>query len=207
MKLFVLYSVNVVLRRIAASRLAVCRSMSSDRKSRPVAFLAQSMEMRSLSNIVLQGRWGSDSSLDRIREVDGMDEQQSLALEKALPALAAFKRAFGRDASPSFVAELLAAKQFELKLHAGYNAPGSDGIDPQGKKYQIKQRSPGTLNVDLNNFSFDFVVLVNVDDNYGVTGIWRMDEAKAKEIFVQRPDFRKYQATQAAFKKTAERVM
>lgn len=71
------------------------------------------------------------------------------------------------------------------------------------KKYQIKHRSPNTLNVDLNNFSFDFVVLVNVDDNYGVTGIWRMDQETAKRVFVHRPAYRKYQATQTAFKSAA----
>lgn len=57
-----------------------------------------------------------------------MDEQQSLALQKALPALAAFKRAFGRDASPSFIAELLAAKQFQLKLHDGWDELIGSGL-------------------------------------------------------------------------------
>jgi hypothetical protein len=135
-----------------------------------------------------------------------MDEQQSMALDKALPALAAFKRAFGRDASPSFIAELLAAKQFHLKLHEGCNEPRSDGLDAEGKKYQIKHRNPNTLNVDLSNSSFDFIVLVNVDDHYGVTGIRRMDQETAKRVFVHRLAYRKYQATQTAFKSAAQHL-
>lgn len=136
-----------------------------------------------------------------------MDKQKAKALAQALPALAAFKKTFGRDASPAFVAELLAAQQFELKLHDGCNEPGSDGLDASGRRYQIKHRAPGTGNIDLNNFAFDFIVLVNVDENYGVTGIWRMDQTRAKTSFVHRPDYRRYQLTQTAFKKAAERVL
>lgn len=71
-----------------------------------------------------------------------MDEQKAKALAEALPALAAFKKVFGRDASPAFVAELLAARQFQLKLHDGCNDLGSDGLDCQGRRYQIKHRAP-----------------------------------------------------------------
>lgn len=39
-------------------------------------------------------------------------------------------------------------------------------------RYQIKFRSVGTLNVDLNNFDFDFLVLVNLDDDLSLAGLW-----------------------------------
>lgn len=136
-----------------------------------------------------------------------MDALLSAELDKALPALAAFKKAFGRDASPFFIAELLAARQFELKLHEGSNEVGSDGVAADGKRYQIKHRNPGTQNVDLNNFEFDFIVLVNVDDNYTVTGMWKMDRDAAKKTFVHRPEYRKYQATQKAFKAAAQKAL
>ncbi len=135
-----------------------------------------------------------------------MNEMQTAAFDAALPALATFKRAFGRDASPGFVAELQAAREFGLCLHSGPNARGADAVDAAGLRYQIKFRGTGTLNVDISNFEFDFIVLINMDENYALGGIWRMDQKKAREIFAHREEYRKYQVTQRSFKNAADRV-
>jgi hypothetical protein len=58
----------------------------------------------------------------------------------------------------------------------------------------------------VNNFDFDYLVLVNMSDDYRVTGIWRLDVQKARMLFTHREKFRKHQATQNAVKKAAERL-
>lgn len=135
-----------------------------------------------------------------------MDKERLAAFEAVLPAISAFKRAFGRDLSADFVAELYAAREFDLELPSRRNEPGFDAVDGNGRRYQVKFRSPGTQNVDANSFDFDYMVLVNLDDDYALTGLWRMDRTAAEGIFVHRPDYRKWQATQARFKQTAERI-
>lgn len=135
-----------------------------------------------------------------------MEKERLIAFEAVLPAIAAFKRAFGRDLSTDFVAELYAAREFNLELPSRRNEPGSDPVDSAGLRYQVKFRSPGTQNVDVNNFAFDFIVLVNVDDDYALAGLWRMDRATAEGIFVHRPDYRKWQATQVRFKGAAVHI-
>lgn len=135
-----------------------------------------------------------------------MERERLIAFEAVFPAIAAFKRAFGRDLSADFVAELYAAREFNLELPSRRNEPGSDAVDLAGLRYQVKFRSPGTQNVDVNNFDFDFIVLVNLDDDYALAGLWRMDRATAEGIFVHRPDYRKWQATQVRFKVTAARI-
>ena len=116
-----------------------------------------------------------------------MNEAQLAALEAALPAMSAFKLAFGRDPSADFVAELYATREFDLQLPHRRNEPGYDAVDSSGRRYQVKLRSPTTQNVDINNFDFDYIVLVNLDDGYLLTGLWRLDAATAQAIFVHRP--------------------
>lgn len=135
-----------------------------------------------------------------------MDKDRLAAFEAVLPAISAFKRTFGRDIAPDFIAELYVARELDLELAARRNEPGADAVDATGQRYQVKCRSASTLNVDLNNFDFNFVVLVNLDDDYRLAGIWRMDLTKAQTVFVHRPVYRKWQATQTRFKAAAERV-
>ncbi len=135
-----------------------------------------------------------------------LDESRLEAFSAVLPAIARFKRAFGRDLSPDFVAELYAARQYGLVLPDRCNQPGADAADQEGRRYQIKYRSPATLNVDINNFNFDFIVLVNVDDDYRLAGMWRLPVAQVRAICVNREKFRKFQVTQSRFKAEATRL-
>jgi len=129
------------------------------------------------------------------------------AFDAVLPALSAFKRAFGRDVAPDFLAELYVAKEFKLQLSDRKNEPGADATDEQGRRYQIKYRSPSTQNVDINNFDFDYIVLVNLGDDYGLAGLWRLTVEQVRAISSSRPDFGKFQITQARFKSEAVRAL
>lgn len=135
-----------------------------------------------------------------------LDDLRREAFDAVLPAIAAFKRAFGRDISADLIAELYAARALNLELPDGSNEPGADATDDAGKRYQIKFRKPTTLNVDLNNFDFDHLVLVNLDDSYILTGMWSLPVEQAKALFTFREKFRKHQATQARLKREATRI-
>lgn len=128
------------------------------------------------------------------------------AFEAVLSPLASFKRAFGRDVAPDFVAELYAAREFKLKLPDRSNERGADATDQGGLRYQVKYRSVGTLNLDFNNFDFDFAVLVNMNDDYKLNGMWRLEREKVRAICTHREKFRKFQVTQARFKAEADRA-
>jgi len=133
-----------------------------------------------------------------------LDQTRSEPFEKAISAMAEFRRAFGRDLKPDFIAELYASRELGLTLREKPNEQGFDAIDRDGKRYEIKHRR--AQNVDLNNFGFDFLVLVNLDDDFRVAGMWRMTVDKAKEIFQWRDRFNKYQATQAKAKANSVKV-
>ena len=132
----------------------------------------------------------------------GKHERETL--ENAIYAMAKFKEVFGRDLEPSFVAELYAFNKLGLEICDTRNELGFDAIDNKGRRYQIKYRSPGTPNVDINNFNFDYVVLVNVDDKFLVSGMWLATIGQAKEIFTLREKFRKNQVTQKKLKSVAK---
>lgn len=119
--------------------------------------------------------------------------------------MAKFKRTFGRGVDSSVVAELYVAKELGLQICTGINEPGYDALGPDGERYQIKFRN--AQNVDVNNFDFDYLVLVNLDDDYRLIGAWRITVAQAHEIFTWRAKFRKHQATQAQVKSVAERIL
>ena len=51
-----------------------------------------------------------------------LTDERKAVLENALPVLAAFKRAFGRDVTPGFLAELYAARAYNLTLLDQVNA-------------------------------------------------------------------------------------
>ncbi len=121
-------------------------------------------------------------------------------------ALVDFKRAFGRDFTPPLLADMYVALELDLSPALRTNEPGFDLVSSDGKRYQVKERNPSTLNVDVNNFDFDYVVLVNMSDDYRVTGMWRLDVEQARSLFVYREKFRKHQATQNAVKNAAQRI-
>lgn len=135
-----------------------------------------------------------------------MDLQTRSILASAVKALADFKQTFGRDLTPSLLAELYVALKFDLSPTTRSNEPGFDLVSTDGKRYQVKQRDPATQNVDVNNFDFDYLVLVNMSNEYRLSSMWRLPVDKARSLFVHREKFRKYQATQRAVKENAENV-
>lgn len=135
-----------------------------------------------------------------------LDNVKRDIFDRALVMMGEFYQAFGRSLEPSFVAEIHAARALDLDLHASPNHPGWDAVSRSGKRYEIKYRGAPTKNVDLNSFDFDYLVLVELDDAYQLTGLWSMTADQARGIFVPRPKFRKYQTTVARFKQIAERV-
>ena len=123
---------------------------------------------------------------------------------QALSTLAEFRRLFSRELDAATIAELYVAEKLGLQFSSVINQPGFDLQSPTGLRYQVKHRTAGTVNVDLQNFTFDFLMLVNLDSNYGCAGLWQMSVATAREVCVWREKFRKYQVTQTKFKKNAE---
>jgi hypothetical protein len=79
-----------------------------------------------------------------------------------------------------------------------------DLLGRDGKRYQVKRRGCDVLNVDVNNFDFDFFVLLNLSDDYALKGIWRLPVDAAQKLFVFRERFRKFQAAQKSVKANAE---
>jgi hypothetical protein len=116
------------------------------------------------------------------------------------PPLSSFKQAFGRDVTLGFLAELYVARQYQLTLLEAVNAQGADAVDAEKRRYQIKYRHADVLNVDINNFDFDYIVLVNIDANYALSGMWRLTKAQVESVCADREKFRKFQITQARFK-------
>ncbi len=134
------------------------------------------------------------------------DLDKKAVFDSIIPAIASFKAVFGRDISPDFLAELYVARELDLELPDESNKPGADAISFNGERYEIKYRSTSTLNVDVNNFDFDNLVLVNLDKDYHLIGLWLLPVDKARKIFVFREKFRKYQATQEKVKLMSTRL-
>jgi hypothetical protein len=130
--------------------------------------------------------------------------QETVAL--AVEALVRFKREFNRDLTPSVLAELYVARELSLVPVDLCNHPGYDLLGNDGKRYQVKQRGENVLNVDVNNFDFDYLMLVNLGEDYAFKGMWRLPVGDAQKLFVFREKFRKYQATQKAVKAGSEEV-
>ena len=133
-----------------------------------------------------------------------LDGETSRVFENTISAMVEFKRVFGKHAQPATLGELYAAKELGLEVNPNSTQPGFDAIDIMGKRYEVKERSLATRNVDVNNFDFDYIVLVNLDDKYQLAGMWRATVTQAKEIFTRRGKFRKYQVTQKKFKSIVE---
>jgi hypothetical protein len=67
-------------------------------------------------------------------------------------------------------------------------------------RYQVKGRDVTVLNVDINNFDFDYVVLVKLSEDYRPSGMWKLSMDKIRSPCANREKFRKFQLTQKAFK-------
>jgi hypothetical protein len=131
-------------------------------------------------------------------------EKENRVFEQAILALRDFRITFGRELKPDVLAEYYVARELRLQLANGSNTPGYDAVDDKGLRYQIKSRN--AQNVDLNNFDFDLLILINLDENYQIKGIWKLTQSEAKTLFVWREKFRKYQTTQEKFKANAQRI-
>lgn len=137
-------------------------------------------------------------------ERTGGSDRKHAAIRDAVKALVEFKREFNRDLTVSLLAELYVAMELDLLPTSVSNQQGFDLIGPDGKRYQVKHRGPDVLNVDVNNFDFDYLLLVNLSDDYSLRGIWKLPVEEARSLFVHRDKFRKYQATQKSVKQNAE---
>jgi hypothetical protein len=131
-------------------------------------------------------------------------ESRRETIKIAVEALVRFKREFNRDLAPSVLAELYVARELGLVPAELCNHPGYDLLGNDGKRYQVKQRSENVLNVDVNSFDFDYLMLVNLGEDYALKGIWCMSVGEAQKLFVFREKFRKYQATQKAVKASSQ---
>lgn len=134
-----------------------------------------------------------------------VDQSRKHAFAQSIKAMADFKAAFGRGLSSDFIAELYAANALGLRI-VELNQSGYDALNADNERYQIKFRSAQTLNVDINNFDFDYLVLVNMDEDYQLIGMWRITVEQAKKIFSERVKFRKYQATQSKVKSVGDLI-
>jgi hypothetical protein len=136
-----------------------------------------------------------------------LDSERLQAFDQALAAMAKFRSVFGRGLKDDFIAELYVAKTLSLEIVDIVNQPGYDAVGPAGERYQVKCRSASTLNVDTNNFDFDYLVLVNLrEEDYQLLGMWLLTTEQARSVFTHREKFRKYQATQAQVKRAGKRL-
>jgi hypothetical protein len=140
-----------------------------------------------------------------MRSISVTEEHQSV-VENLLEAASEFKRVFQAPFSEGLLAEAYVALHLDLRLCAGNNA-GFDAIDDDGTRYQIKLRSAGTLNVDLNNFDFDKLVLVNLSDDLRVSGMWIASREDVERHASSRDKFRKCQLTQTKLKSISKRLV
>ena len=139
-----------------------------------------------------------------IEQVQAEHSRETVAL--AIEALVRFKRDFNRELTASVLAELYVARELGLVPVDLCNHPGYDLLGDDGKRYQVKQRGENVLNVDVNNFDFDYLMLVNLGEDYVLKGMWKLHVDDARKLFVFREKFRKYQATQKAVKGAADKV-
>ena len=136
------------------------------------------------------------------------NQAQQQVLADVRPALSAFKRTFGRDLSADFLAALYVAQKLDLTLSDSCSERGCDAIDERTQnRYQIKQRTSSTQNIDINNFEFDFLVLVNLSDAYEPTGMWLLPVQRLHEMCANPSKYMTHQLSQERFKREAERIL
>jgi hypothetical protein len=126
--------------------------------------------------------------------------------DKALSVMAEFKNAFRRNLGPDMIAEIYVAKELSLNICVG-NKPGYDLVGPDNYRYQVKFRDANTQNIDINNFDFDFIVLVNLkEEDFTLKGMWLLTQPAAQSIFSTREKYNKHQVTQKKFKEIAKKI-
>lgn len=128
-------------------------------------------------------------------------------LTQASAVMTEFKRIFGKSLSADVIAEIYAAQRFGLKLCDEQNQIGYDAISPEGIRYQVKRRAVGTQNVDIRNFEFDYLILINLDDRYQLQGMWRITVAQTQAISIYQEKYLKYQTTQKQIKEIGEQIV
>ena len=134
----------------------------------------------------------------------GITEREVFA--KALEAMTSFRETFGRPLDEHFVAALHVALNMDIMLTDEADSAGYDAVDKDGKRYQIKYRSPDALNVDVKDFDFDYLVLVNLNENYQLAGMWKMPALRAEGIFAYKDDSKHFQTTQVRYREEGEQV-
>jgi hypothetical protein len=135
-----------------------------------------------------------------------MDNDDIKVLKQSADAMQRFHRRFGLDLSDSKLCEVYVALRFDLPLPGCGNVKGYDLQSSDGTRYQVKCRGAGTLNLDLNNFEFDFVVLVNLSEDFLPAEMWKLGVEKARVLAADRGKFRKFQIRQRAFKSAADPI-
>jgi hypothetical protein len=65
------------------------------------------------------------------------------------------------------------------------------------------QTAQHVLNVDINNFDFDYVVLVNLTEDYRPLGMWKLSADEVRRLAADRGKFNKFQLTQKEFTQAA----
>lgn len=134
-----------------------------------------------------------------------LDDVTLEAFHAALEAMARFHSAFGRPLDVGIVGELHAAKLLSLTISGNATVRGFDAVDANGLRYQIKCRN--NTSVDVNNFEFDYLVLVNMNEHYQLTGLWKLSVSDAQKLFVWRGEkYQKWQTFQNKIKAQAERL-
>jgi len=118
--------------------------------------------------------------------------------------MAAFRRAFDRPLCAENLAEMYAADQLGLKLVPPFTK-SHDAVAPNGERYEIKYRA--AMNIDIRYFDFEHLVLVNMDDDYRVTAMYRATKEQVESIAVERKKYSKWQIRQEQFIRIAERIV
>ena len=135
-----------------------------------------------------------------------MDSEVCDALRCSADALCTFRTKFGVELSFSNLCEIYVALELGLPMPSKGNTRGFDLRSSDGTRYQVKGRDASVLNVDINNFDFDYIVLVNLTDDYRPLGMWKLRVDQARELAADRGKYNKFQLTQKAFKQAADPV-
>jgi hypothetical protein len=128
------------------------------------------------------------------------------AMSLAVQAIVAVKREFGKDLTPDMIPELHAALALEL-LPTPVPYEAELGLqDENGKRYLVKACTANARRVDVYTWDFDYLVLVNLADDYTLQGMWRLPIQRAAPLFTRRADHPRSRALQSKLKANAEFV-
>jgi len=72
------------------------------------------------------------------------------------------------------------------------NTKGFDLRGADGTRYQVKGRDATVQNVDINDFDFDYLVLVNLADDYRPLGMWKLSVDQARQLAADRGKYNKF---------------